>query len=423
VTAGLSAAAGEAFQELSGHRELECFSDVPASNAVSCATDGGTVLLVLSCAWLALVILLLARAFNQRDLLRPLPRGVPRVAPMVTVIVPARNEEINIGHCLRGLLKQNYPATRFKLLLVDDHSIDNTASIALSWARDDRQVSVLRSPPLPSRWLGKSHACWIGAQAASDETEWLCFVDADVRPEPELLTRAVATAASQRLDLLSLAPRQEFGSFAERLLMPCGFYLLAFYQDLRASQSRDAADTTATGQFMLIRRSVYEAVGGHAAVHEVICEDLALARLIKQHRGHVALCDGKEVISVRMYSGWLTLWEGVTKNLVDMLGGPFQTVTTAATGMVLAWAVWLLPGADAASCAADAPGGCFALAPALVASCAAIGFHMAGACYFRIPVWYGLLFPVGYTAGARLAIDSLRRRLRGCVSWKGRTCP
>jgi chlorobactene glucosyltransferase len=381
------------------------------------------VLLVLSCAWLALVLLLLVRAFYQRNLLRPLPRGAPRAVPTVTVIVPARNEEINIEDCLRGLLKQNYPASRIKLLLVNDHSVDNTAAIALSLARYHRQLCVLHSPPLPSRWLGKSHACWIGAQAVSDETEWLCFVDADVRPGPELLARAVATVGSQGLDLLSLIPRQEFGSFAERLVMPCGFYLLAFYQDLRELQSRDGPDTTATGQFMLIRRSVYETIGGHAAVRDVICEDLALARLIKRHKGHVALCDGKEVISARMYRGWLTLWEGVTKNVVDMLGGPFQTVTIAAIGTVLAWAVWLLPGADAVSCAADAPGGCIALAPALAASCAAIGFHVAGARYFRIPVWYGLLFPVGYTVGALLALDSLRRRLRGRVSWKGRTCP
>jgi chlorobactene glucosyltransferase len=381
------------------------------------------VLLVLSCAWLALVVLLLVRAFYQRELLRPLPRGAPRAVPTVIVIVPARNEEINIGDCLRGLLKQDYPASRFKLLLVNDHSVDNTATIALAWARSHGRLCVLHSPPLPSRWLGKSHACWIGAQAVSEETEWLCFVDADVRPEPELLARAVATAGSQGLDLLSLTPRQEFGSFAERLVMPCGFYLLAFYQDLRKLQSRDGSNTTATGQFMLIRRSVYEAIGGHAAVRDVICEDVALARLIKRHNGHVALFDGKEVISARMYRGWLTLWEGITKNVVDMLGGPFQTVTIAAIGTVLAWAVWLLPGADAVSCAADAPGGCIALAPALVGSCAAIGFHVAGARYFRIPVWYGLLFPVGYTVGAVLAIDSLRRRLHGRVSWKGRTCP
>jgi chlorobactene glucosyltransferase len=389
----------------------------------SCTAEGGTVELVLSCAWLALVIWLLVRAFNQRDLLRPLPSGAPHAAPSVTVIVPARNEETNVGHCLRGLLEQNYPASRLELLLVDDHSIDDTVSIALSLARCDRRLSVLRSPPLPPGWIGKSHACWIGARAASSETEWMCFLDADVRPEPELLARAVATAECQRLDLLSLTPRQELGSFAERLVMPCGFYLLAFCQDLRRLQSRDGADATATGQFMLIRRRVYEVVGGHAAVHDVICEDLALARLIKQRGGHVALCDGKQVISTRMYTGWLTLWEGVTKNLVDMLGGPVPTIITAVTGTVLAWSVWLVPGVDGANCAAGASGGCLAFALALAASFAAIGFHVAGARYFRIPLWYGLLFPIGYTAGALMAIDSLRRRLLGRVSWKGLTCP
>jgi hypothetical protein len=113
----------------------------------------------------------------------------------------------------------------------------------------------------------------------------------------------VATAACQSLDLLSIMPRQQLVSFAERLVMPCGFYLLAFCQDLRGLQAPDGADTTATGQFMLIRRSIYEAVGGHAAVHDIICEDLALARRIKQRKGQVALRDGKELITTRMYTG------------------------------------------------------------------------------------------------------------------------
>jgi len=407
----------------SGKRELESFGRVAAWNAVRNTAGSGTVQLVLSCAWLALVIWLLGRACNQRNLLRPLPPGAPRGAPAVTVVVPARNEEINVRQCLSRLLKQNYPASRLELLLVDDHSVDDTVSIALSLAQRDSRLSVLRGPPLPSRWTGKSHACWTGAQAAATRTEWLCFLDADVRAEPELLSRAVAAAVCQRLDLLSLSPRQEFGSFAERLLMPCGFYLLAFCQDLRALQSRDGPDATATGQFMLIRRSVYEAVGGHAAVHDVICEDLALAKLIKRHNGYVALCDGKQVISVRMYRGWLTLWEGVTKNLVDMLGGPVPTVITAVVGTVLAWAAWLIPGIDAARGAADTPDGCLALALALAGSVAAIGFHVVGARYFGVPLWYGLLFPIGYTAGALMAIDSLRRRLQGRVRWKGRTCP
>jgi chlorobactene glucosyltransferase len=379
--------------------------------------------LVLSCAWLALVIWLLVRAFNQRHLLRPLPSGAPRVAPPITVIVPARNEEANVEHCLRGLFEQNYPASRLELLLVDDQSVDNTVSIALSFARRDRRLSVLRSPPPPPRWTGKSHACWIGARAASPETEWLCFLDTDVRPGPELLASAVAAAVCHGLDLLSIMPRQQLVSFAERLVMPCGFYLLAFCQDLQGLQAPDGADTTATGQFMLIRRGVYEVVGGHAAVHDVICEDLALARRIKQRKGHVGLRDGKQLVSARMYTGWPTLWEGVTKNLVDMLGGPVATMITALIVTVLAWAAWLIPGVGAAHCAAQTSGACLALAPALAAFVATIGFHIAGARHFLIPLWYGLLFPIGYTVGALMAIDSVRRRLCSRVSWKGRTYP
>jgi len=124
-----------------------------------------------------------------------------------------------------------------------------------------------------------------------------------------------------------------------------------------------------------------------------------------------------------MYTGWHSLWEGVAKNVVDMLGGPVPTLVTALAGTALAWAAVLIPGADAISCAQGSSSGCIALAPAVVASAAAAGFHMAGARYFSIPLWYGLLFPAGYTAGAVMALDSLRLRLRGRVTWKGRTYP
>jgi chlorobactene glucosyltransferase len=381
--------------------------------------------IALSCAWLALVAWLILRAVNQRALLPPPRRAPPTgaAAPVVAAIVPARDEETNIARCLDGLLAQDYPAARLRLLMVDDHSADATRAIAGAVAARHPQLSILAAPPLPPRWVGKCHACWVGARAAPAQAEWLCFLDADVRAKPSLLARALATAEFHRLDLLSLAPRQELGSFAERLVMPCGLYLLAFCQDLAKLQSGAGSDATATGQFMLVRRRMYETVGGHAAVHDAICEDVALARLVKAAGGRVALHDGREIISARMYTGWRSLWEGVAKNLVEMLGGPLPTVVTAVAGTVLAWAAVLIPAADAASCAAGNSGGCFALAPALAASAAAAGFHMAGAHYFGIPLWYGLLFPAGYTAGAVMAIDSLRLRLRGRVTWKGRTYP
>lgn len=382
-------------------------------------------LVFISCAWLFIVIWLIARAFRQRDLLTvlvPAPPASDRMAD-VAVVIPARDEEANIGRCLSGMVAQTYPASRLKIAVVDDHSADGTFAIATAVAAKHPQVSVLRSPPLPPHWVGKSHACWIGAHAIGDEAEWLCFLDADVWAEPELIASAVAAAAADNLDLLSLAPRQELQSFAERLIMPCGLYLLAFCQDLRAVQGPHSNDATATGQFMLIRRSAYEAVGGHAAVCTAICEDLMLARAVKRSGRRVLLEDGRRVLATRMYSGWSTLWIGISKNLSEMLGGPWRTTATALVALVLAWAAILVPVADAANCFGGGTTACWALVPATLGSAAAFGLHIAGAAYFRIPSWYGLLFPIGYSAGAAIAADSIRRRWRGRVTWKGRAYP
>jgi chlorobactene glucosyltransferase len=380
------------------------------------------VQLLLSFGVLAIVAWLILRALRQRALLQPLEGAAPPAAgaaPDVAVVVPARDEAANIERCLQALLAQTYPAEHLRILVVDDHSTDATAALAQALAAGHPQIELLASPPLPQGWTGKSHACWIGAGAGA-AAEWLCFLDADVRAEPALLASALAAAAFERLDLLSLAPRQELGSFAERLIMPCGLYLLAFCQDLRKLQARQGADATATGQFMLVRRRAYGAVGGHAAVRREICEDLALARRIKRSGHRVLLRDGSRFLSTRMYTGWDTLWPGIAKNLVEMLGGPLPTIVTALAAVTLAWAVWLIPLADGLSCARGSTQGCIAIVPALAAALAAFGLHLAGAAYFRIPLWYGLLFPLGYTAGALMAADSVRWRWRGRVGWKGR---
>jgi chlorobactene glucosyltransferase len=258
---------------------------------------------------------------------------------------------------------------------------------------------------------------------APPEDEWICFLDADVIAEPGLLGSALHVAQTLRLDLLSLAPRQRLGSFAERLIIPCGLYLMAFCQDLATVQARHSDKVTATGQFMLVRRTAYEAVGGHAAVHDAICEDVGLALLIKRAGGYVMLQDGKALLSARMYTGWSTLWSGISKNLVEMLGGPTATLLTAPVVLLLSCATLLVPGLDAVSCAYGSAAGCVALIPASLGTAAAFGLHIAGAIYFRIPFWYGLLFPVGYAIGACLALESLRRRWRGRIVWKGRTYP
>ncbi len=377
-------------------------------------------MLILSFLWLAAVVILIGRALRQRTIFKELgkaPSGFQSQG-RVTIIVPARNEEANIETCLKSLVAQTYPESCLRIVAVDDNSTDCTAEIAKTFAAGGR-VTLLHAPPLPQGWTGKSHACWIAASKEADRCEWLCFTDADIDATPELIKAAVFLAAGREYDFLSLTPKQRLVSFSERLVMPCGLYLLGFSQNLNDVNAPASKDITATGQFILIRSSVYKAIGGHEAVRSDICEDVALARLVKAQGYRTALFGGSDLYSTRMYRGWSTLWPGVTKNLTAMLGGPLPAVLAAFIGLALAWAAPLLPFADASGAGSSVESK-VALAMAAPASAAAFGLHLAGTRFFRIPFWYGLIFPLGYTIGAVLACDSVRRHLTGQISWKGR---
>lgn len=381
------------------------------------------MLLPLSILWLALVTWLIARAVRQRNVLA----GVAVTAfdpgctaPKVAVIVPARNEAANIGRCVESLSAQDYPPDRLALIVVDDDSSDDTAAIVTALARRDPRIILRHTPPLPPGWKGKVHACCIGMAAAPPDAQWLCFLDADMSAAPRAIASAVAAASDRKLDLLTLAPRHELRSFAERLMLPCGLYLLGFYQNLEKIQAPESDDVVATGQFMLLRREAYDAVGGHAAVCDAICEDFELALLLKRRGHRVLLMDGNLLLSTRMYTGWSTLWPGFAKNLIQLLGGSLRTVLAAPVIVALAWlAVWL-PLQDLAAVLQGVSGAPLALALATLGTAAVIGLHVGGAVHFKIPWWYGLLFPLGYTAGGVMALDSVRWRITRRVHWKGR---
>ena len=304
------------------------------------------------------------------------------------------------------------------VIVVDDASTDATASIVRDRAAGDPRVELGSAGPLPQGWLGKSNACLSGSrrQSAAD-AEWLCFVDADVDLGPGALRAAVARAEADGLDMLCLAPRQELDSFAARLVIPCGLYIIAFDGAPRRGL-KNPLEAPATGQFMLVRRTAYESVGGHAAVADEIAEDLKLARLFIRAGFRVRTFDGAGLASVRMYGDWRHLWQGFSKNVVDLFGGPKRTAALASVALLLAVLSVAVP-VGLAPLAVAHP---YAFAVALAATVAALGFHVAGALHLRIPFWYGLIFPLGYLAGAAIAFDSVRRRRNGKVSWKGRVC-
>jgi len=383
-------------------------------------------LLVVSVLYFAIVVWLIVRAWRQSVVFLPVRASAPpedSILPPVTVVVPARNESANIAACLRSLLLQQYPPERLRFVVVDDASQDDTGAVTASLAAGDSRITLIGAPPLPQGWTGKVHACWYAVQAVPGDAEWLCFLDADLRAHPLALASAVQLAQARGLDLLSLAPRHELRSFAERLIIPCGLYILGFSIDGARAQAPESSEVLCTGQFMLIRRRAYDQVGGYAMVRGSICEDLDLARLFKRNGFRVRLEDGSAVLVTRMYTGWDTLWPGFAKNLVDMLGGASRTLLTAASAVALSWSAVILPLIDYAACHRGVRGACVALFPALLGSGAAFGLHLAGALHFGIPWGYGLVFPLAYTIGSFIALDSIRWRLIHRVEWKGRTYP
>jgi len=227
--------------------------------------------------------------------------------PTVSIIVPARNEEACLRDCLQSLVTQS--GVVFEIIVVDDHSADRTREIASSFST----VRVIEARPLPEGWTGKNNAVATGARHALGE--WLLFADADTVHLPGSLARSLAEAQKQGAVLLSYSPEQIVTGFWEKAVMPVIFAELA--STYRPSEVSDPNLPTAAanGQYILITRAAYDAVGGHAAVARSLLEDVELARLVKRSGRKIFFRFGGDAVRTRMYRTFAQLREGWTKNL------------------------------------------------------------------------------------------------------------
>lgn len=247
--------------------------------------------------------------------------------PSVSVIVPARNEETCLGTCLASLVDQR--GVDFEIIVVDDGSTDGTRAIAQSF--DD--VRVIDPPPLPPGWSGKNNALVAGAAGARGQ--WLLFTDADTTHVPGSLARSLTEAQKCSAALLSYSPEQEVHGFWEKTVMPVVFAeLAATYRPSRVSDPSSSA-AAANGQYLLISREAYDAVGGHAAVAGSLLEDVALARAVKASGRRIFFRYGADAVRTRMYRSLTQLIEGWTKNLALLFPSPLRLAVLRLTEFVL----------------------------------------------------------------------------------------
>ncbi len=351
------------------------------------------------------------------------PAPAPPSAPLVSLIIPARNEERVIGACLSGALNQQYPA--YEVIVIDDASIDATALIARDFVARDSRLRLISSVDLPPGWVGKCHACAQAAELARGE--WLLFLDADTRPQPALISGMLAYAARQQLDALSVFPRLELGSFWERLILPAFYTLVrAVYPAERVSAADAApAEVLANGQALLVRRAAYEAIGGHTTVRNQVLEDVYLAQALRRAGFRIGIALAPELLSVRMYTSGAEVAAGLGKNAAaGYHNGGWRARRAMLRLLALSLLPLWLPGLALLAVSGPAnPGIPIALLLSLLATAWAYGYwiwllrHL-----YALPWYFGLLWPLAVLSYALIALRSIWQVWRGQgVNWKGRT--
>lgn len=350
--------------------------------------------LVVAC-W-ALLAASLPRAVSQVPRARVSPPQGQSAAPLVSVIVPARNEEALLARCLTSLLTQQYGA--LDIVVVNDHSTDGTQAIA------ERTARVVDAPDAPSGWTGKCWAAWQGARAARGD--WLLFLDADAVLEPACIAAAVAGAADA--DLLTLLPRAECASALEGIVQPVMLMLMLWrYDPRRLNDPRDSA-AAAPGSFLFFRRAAYDDIGGHAAVRSEVVDDLKLAQRIKQGGRCLRVLAAPALLrtSRRLTAG--ELWNGWSRVAPE---GMKRQAVAAALGAAAVLVLFVLP---------------YLLAPVGVglAALAALHFVLGLLVRLQLRAAYGIdhRFAWLQPLGALFAVlVLLRAMLPGKVRWRGRS--
>lgn len=334
---------------------------------------------------------------------------------LLSAIVPARNEEAVIGACVESLARQ---AEITEILVVNDQSTDKTASIIREQMERLPQVRLLEAKELPAGWVGKNYAVWTGAREAKGK--WLLFTDADAVHSGDSAARALEIAAKENAALVSFSPEQIMETWYEKSLIPYVYCRLARRFSYAEVSDPGKAAAAANGQFLMIRRDAYEAVGGHASVAGEVLEDVALAKRVKSAGYRIWFGSGKGIVRVRMYRTFGAMWEGWRKNLYPLMGG-----NGAAIGKEITRALAPLLGALIASIATwgfteSVVGALGVLVLGMAVIFLAFDEELKRNQFSRGLLWYGI---PGRLLFSGVLWASYRSHGRGKLEWKGREYP
>ncbi len=363
--------------------------------------------IILFLAMGILLMVLITTLFNFFTAPRIARASQLKSTPKVSILIPARNEEHNIGKCLEGLLKQDY--LNFEIIVLNDHSEDNTAQVIKKNKDRDNRIKYIEGKDLPAGWTGKNWACHQLSEMATGEI--FIFTDADNRHAPFAIKNTVARMHKLNLGLISAFPQQWTVTLPEKLIVPIMDIFvygtlplwLTYYLPFPSMAA-------ANGQWIAFTKEAYQKLDGHKAVKNELVEDTILARLAKTKKIKILTTAGTDAVFCRMYQNANEIWHGFSKNFYGLAGYNnvvfFGIIFAMLLAFVSPYFLWIFSSLTI-----------FALT--------AIGMNMLVRILISIkykhPFWLSvLLHPIAMIYAVIIGLNSFLSINRGKIHWKGR---
>jgi glycosyltransferase involved in cell wall biosynthesis len=289
---------------------------------------------IIGFVWILIFLLNLGELATYRRY--RLTDSAPPTGNLVTVVVPARNEEHRIGPCLSSVLRQTQ--RNLQVLVVDDRSTDRTADVVREVLRGDARVSLVQGAEPPAGWKGKPWACHQGALGAKGD--WMLFIDSDTILEEGAIAAALGRCRETSLEALSLVPRIDLEGFSAKVVAPVLSSMIRLVYPLRAVNKPESRTALVVGGFLMIQKTAYNKIGGHEAVRSELVEDKQIGTNLKAKRVPFGLLIGRELVTVGLFTGGQSVWDSVRRTVTNPLKYQRRTTTTFAAG---ALALFLLP--------------------------------------------------------------------------------